>query len=61
MIEKEEWVKKSGMVLSFAYMVTKFFTIFNIYHTFFYHCILGYNWEDHNIEEHCQSSRRHER
>ncbi|KRX29475.1 hypothetical protein T09_2113 [Trichinella sp. T9] len=21
----------------------------------------GYNWEDHNIEEHCQSSRRHGR
>ncbi|KAL1783808.1 zinc finger protein 431-like, partial [Sigmodon hispidus] len=23
--------------------------------------IIGYNWKDHNIEEHCQSSRRHER
>nr|XP_021514716.1 zinc finger protein 431-like [Meriones unguiculatus] len=22
---------------------------------------IGYNWEDHNIEEHCQSSRRHPR
>ncbi|XP_031213980.1 zinc finger protein 431-like [Mastomys coucha] len=22
---------------------------------------VGYNWEDHNIEEHCQSSRRHGR
>ncbi|XP_057621806.1 zinc finger protein 268 isoform X3 [Chionomys nivalis] len=22
---------------------------------------IGYIWEDHNIEEHCQSSRRHER
>nr|XP_048290297.1 zinc finger protein 120-like isoform X2 [Myodes glareolus] len=22
---------------------------------------IGYSWEDHNIEEHCQSSRRHER
>ncbi|XP_032748100.1 zinc finger protein 431-like [Rattus rattus] len=22
---------------------------------------IGYNWEDHNIEEHCQSSRRRER
>nr|XP_038943508.1 zinc finger protein 431-like isoform X2 [Rattus norvegicus] len=22
---------------------------------------IGYNWEDHNIEEHCQSSRRHTR
>ncbi|XP_059108219.1 zinc finger protein 431-like [Peromyscus eremicus] len=21
----------------------------------------GYSWEDHNNEEHCQSSRRHER
>nr|XP_048280865.1 zinc finger protein 562-like [Myodes glareolus] len=21
----------------------------------------GYGWEDHNIEEHCQNSRRHER
>ncbi|EDL01851.1 mCG58995, isoform CRA_a [Mus musculus] len=20
---------------------------------------IGYNWDDHNIEEHCQSSRRH--
>nr|XP_042124419.1 zinc finger protein 431-like [Peromyscus maniculatus bairdii] len=20
---------------------------------------IGYKWEDHNIEEHCQSSRRH--
>ncbi|XP_060228966.1 zinc finger protein 431-like [Meriones unguiculatus] len=20
---------------------------------------IGYNWGDHNIEEHCQSSRRH--
>ncbi|XP_055484646.1 zinc finger protein 431-like isoform X1 [Psammomys obesus] len=20
---------------------------------------IGYNWRDHNIEEHCQSSRRH--
>ncbi|XP_031236157.1 zinc finger protein 431-like [Mastomys coucha] len=23
--------------------------------------VVGYNWEDHNIEEHCQSSRRHGR
>ncbi|XP_037061515.1 zinc finger protein 120-like, partial [Peromyscus leucopus] len=23
--------------------------------------IIGYSWEDHNIEEHCQSSRQHER
>ncbi|XP_038168554.1 zinc finger protein 431-like isoform X2 [Arvicola amphibius] len=23
--------------------------------------IIGYSWEDHNIEEHCQSSQRHER
>ncbi|XP_052608393.1 zinc finger protein 431-like isoform X2 [Peromyscus californicus insignis] len=23
--------------------------------------VIGYNWEDHNIEEHCQSSRRHGR
>ncbi|NP_722475.1 uncharacterized protein LOC72139 [Mus musculus] len=22
---------------------------------------IGYNWQDHHIEEHCQSSRRHER
>nr|XP_034360328.1 zinc finger protein 431-like isoform X2 [Arvicanthis niloticus] len=22
---------------------------------------IGYNWEAHNIEEHCQSSRRHVR
>ncbi|XP_036043765.1 zinc finger protein 431-like isoform X5 [Onychomys torridus] len=22
---------------------------------------IGYSWDDHNIEEHCQSSRRHER
>ncbi|XP_041486422.1 zinc finger protein 431-like [Microtus oregoni] len=22
---------------------------------------IGYSWEDHNIEKHCQSSRRHER
>ncbi|XP_055475414.1 zinc finger protein 431-like isoform X2 [Psammomys obesus] len=22
---------------------------------------IGYNWKDHNIEEHCQSSRRHTR
>ncbi|XP_041501767.1 zinc finger protein 120-like [Microtus oregoni] len=22
---------------------------------------IGYSWEDHNVEEHCQSSRRHER
>nr|XP_048308922.1 zinc finger protein 431-like isoform X1 [Myodes glareolus] len=22
---------------------------------------IGYSWEDHNIEEHCQSSRRHAR
>uniref|UniRef100_A0A8C6ICS1 Zinc finger protein 950 n=1 Tax=Mus spicilegus TaxID=10103 RepID=A0A8C6ICS1_MUSSI len=22
---------------------------------------IGYNWDDHNIEEHCQSSRRHGR
>ncbi|EDL75153.1 rCG20565, partial [Rattus norvegicus] len=22
---------------------------------------IGYNWEYHNIEEHCQSSRRHRR
>ncbi|XP_075800004.1 zinc finger protein 431-like isoform X6 [Microtus pennsylvanicus] len=22
---------------------------------------IGYNWEDHNIEEHCQSSRRYNR
>ncbi|CAO2638958.1 Zinc finger protein 431 [Lemmus lemmus] len=22
---------------------------------------IGYSWEDHNIEEYCQSSRRHER
>ncbi|XP_055469146.1 neurotrophin receptor-interacting factor homolog isoform X1 [Psammomys obesus] len=22
---------------------------------------VGCNWEDHNVEEHCQSSRRHER
>ncbi|XP_052025443.1 zinc finger protein 431-like [Apodemus sylvaticus] len=22
---------------------------------------IGYNWEDHNIEEHCESSRRHGR
>ncbi|XP_041518521.1 zinc finger protein 120-like [Microtus oregoni] len=22
---------------------------------------IGYSWEDHNIEELCQSSRRHER
>ncbi|XP_076773812.1 zinc finger protein 120-like isoform X3 [Arvicanthis niloticus] len=22
---------------------------------------IGYNWEDHTIEEHCQSSRRHGR
>ncbi|XP_026633512.1 zinc finger protein 120-like, partial [Microtus ochrogaster] len=22
---------------------------------------IGYSWEDHNIDEHCQSSRRHER
>ncbi|CAO2613643.1 Zinc finger protein 431, partial [Lemmus lemmus] len=22
---------------------------------------IGYSWEDHNIEEHCQNSRRHER
>ncbi|XP_052612349.1 zinc finger protein 431-like isoform X3 [Peromyscus californicus insignis] len=22
---------------------------------------IGYKWEDHNIEDHCQSSRRHER
>nr|XP_048305011.1 zinc finger protein 431-like [Myodes glareolus] len=22
---------------------------------------IGYNWEDHNIEEHCQSSRRYDR
>ncbi|GAB1303372.1 Zinc finger protein 950 [Apodemus speciosus] len=22
---------------------------------------IGYNWEEHNIEEHCQSSRRHGR
>ncbi|XP_017176716.1 zinc finger protein 431-like isoform X2 [Mus musculus] len=22
---------------------------------------IGYNWKDHNIEEHCQSSRRHAR
>ncbi|XP_059128335.1 zinc finger protein 431-like isoform X2 [Peromyscus eremicus] len=22
---------------------------------------IGYTWEDHNIEDHCQSSRRHER
>ncbi|XP_041533151.1 zinc finger protein 120-like isoform X3 [Microtus oregoni] len=22
---------------------------------------IGYRWEDHNIEEHCQSSRRHGR
>ncbi|XP_059108247.1 zinc finger protein 431-like [Peromyscus eremicus] len=22
---------------------------------------IGYSWEDHNNEEHCQSSRRHER
>ncbi|EDL11836.1 mCG1035771, isoform CRA_a [Mus musculus] len=21
---------------------------------------IGYNWQDHHIEEHCQSSRRHE-
>ncbi|ERE88307.1 zinc finger protein, partial [Cricetulus griseus] len=21
--------------------------------------VIGYNWEDHNIEEHCQTSRRH--
>ncbi|CAO2609520.1 Zinc finger protein 431, partial [Lemmus lemmus] len=21
--------------------------------------IIGYSWEDHNIEEHCQSSQRH--
>ncbi|XP_059100491.1 zinc finger protein 431-like [Peromyscus eremicus] len=23
--------------------------------------IIGYSWEDNNIEEHCQSSRRHGR
>ncbi|CAO2609479.1 Zinc finger protein 431 [Lemmus lemmus] len=23
--------------------------------------IIGYSWEDHNIEEHFQSSRRHKR
>ncbi|XP_027244677.1 zinc finger protein 431 isoform X3 [Cricetulus griseus] len=23
--------------------------------------VIGYNWEDHNIEEHCQTSRRHGR
>nr|XP_038956083.1 zinc finger protein 431-like isoform X3 [Rattus norvegicus] len=23
--------------------------------------VIGYNWEDHNIEEHCQYSRRHGR
>ncbi|XP_052045157.1 zinc finger protein 431-like [Apodemus sylvaticus] len=22
---------------------------------------IGYNWEDHHLEEHCQSSRRQER
>ncbi|XP_021019371.1 zinc finger protein 268 [Mus caroli] len=22
---------------------------------------IGYNWKDHNIEEHCQSCRRHGR
>ncbi|XP_031222148.1 zinc finger protein 431-like [Mastomys coucha] len=23
--------------------------------------VIGYSWEDHHIEEHCQSSRKHER
>nr|XP_048306090.1 zinc finger protein 431-like [Myodes glareolus] len=27
----------------------------------YYLAIIGYSWEDHNIEEHCQSSRIHGR
>ena len=30
-------------------------------HSFFSYCLLGYTWENHHIERHCQSSRRNER
>ena len=38
------------------------FALFPIlYHSFFWYCLLGYTWENHHIERHCQSSRRNER
>lgn len=58
---KENEVNKSGMDLRITEDNNLKFAVSNNISYISWCYILGYKWEDHNIEEHCQSSRRHGR